>query len=100
MTTEIHHDSFFEFLDKHDTSLPKKSNSITHNKSLFQIEEYRYAKTRKPVETTCGTLSFPSASAASFHLGKSTSSVSSAIKAKSKCGGYYWQYVKKQKEKL
>ncbi len=93
MTNE--NDEFFKFLDKHDTNLPKKTKGNVINKPHFQIEEFRYARTRKPVETTCKTLNFPSASAAAFHFGKTTSAISSAIKANSKCAGYYWQYVKK-----
>lgn len=85
---------FFNFLDKYDMDSPEKKKNKLHRS--YQIEEHRLGNNRKAVETTCKTLSFPSAAAASAHFGKFTAAISSAIKAKSKCGGYYWQYAKKR----
>jgi hypothetical protein len=102
-------DNFFQFLKKHDTVKTEKQKrkndylGIRKNKLVDSLVQKGFAiaeKRRKPVETVCKTLYFESASKASFSLGYFASSpVKDAIRHKTKCGGYYWQYVKNNGER-
>jgi hypothetical protein len=101
----IHDDNFFDFLNKtterseiiRKNAIKNKAKRAT-KKTGFSFPENVNAKFRIPVETTCGTLRFSGASLAAQALGKTPSAVHNAIRSKSRCGGYYWQYVKKTKE--